>query len=298
MKIFILSSGKYGKRIVNHLATKLSSQIVGIHEVDEDVPEFIEDWEVYLPDFLPESDLIIAVGLKGDINLLVPDVARKTGAKSMIISLKDSSQVPLGLQKEIEEDAGDLTIVFAKPFCTLKPNGDKYIDEFTQHFGKPELSIDADNLIHKVTVLRGAPCGCTDFIATELEGMPVEDAELLTAEKFHNYPCLGSMAQDSQLNDTILHVAGYQAKEAVKRALGYTFKSAEVDEEMCMGGEGCDHLCLTVCPQVKAGNQTIIIKEDGKAYIDPASCGCCQLCMKECPYGCIELVEERIKLEK
>lgn len=297
MKIFIISSGNYGKRIVNHLATRLSSQIVGIHEVDDDLPEFMEDGSIYLPDFMPESDLVIAVGLKGDINLMVPEVARKTGAKSMIISIKDPSYIPMGLQREIEEDARDLNLVFAKPFCTLKPSGDKYIDEFAQYFGKPELAIDADGLIHKVTVLRGAPCGCTDFIAQELEGVPVEEAELLTAEKFHNYPCLGSMTHDTQLNDTILHVAGYQAKEAVKRALGYTFKSAVVDEEMCIGGEGCDHLCLSVCPQVKAGNQTILIKEDGKSYIDPASCGCCQLCVKECPYGVIELIEEKIELK-
>lgn len=86
MKIYILSSGNYGKRVVNNLAAQLSSQIVGLHEVDEELPEFIEDLTPYLPDNLPESDLIIAVGLKGDINLLVPEIARKTGAKSIIIS--------------------------------------------------------------------------------------------------------------------------------------------------------------------------------------------------------------------
>jgi len=66
MKIYILSSGNYGKRIVNNLATTLSSEMVGgIHEVEEDLPEFIEDLTPYILENLPESDLVIAVGLKG-----------------------------------------------------------------------------------------------------------------------------------------------------------------------------------------------------------------------------------------
>lgn len=310
MKIYILSSGKYGKRIVNNLATTLSSEMVGIHEVEEDLPEFIEDLTPYIPENLPESDLVIAVGLKGDINLIVLEVARKTGAKSVIISINDHTNLPPGLRKEIEEDALDINVVFAKPFCSLKPTGDQYIDEFTQNFGKPELEIEFDQLtgnqdeeigaelIKKVTVKRDAPCGCTAFVSQELEGVPVTEAEFIAAEKFHNYPCLASMAKDSELNDAILHVAGYQIREAVKKALSFTCKSAMVDEECCMGGDGCEHLCLGVCPQVNAGNGTIIIQADGKAYIDPASCGSCQLCIRECPYGCIEIVEEKMDLEK
>ncbi|HEY0196514.1 MAG TPA: DUF166 family protein [Methanobacterium sp.] len=307
MKIYIISSGKYGKRIVNNLAARLSSQIVGLHEVEEELPEFMEDVTPYIPENLPEADLIISTGLKGDINLMVPEVARKTGAKSIIISINDPTQIPLGLRKEVEEDAGDINIVFAKPFCSLKPTGERFIDEFTRHFGKPELDIefdqksgnpeleiDADQLIKKVTVKRDAPCGCTTFVAEALEGAPIKEAELIASEKFHNYPCLASMAKDPELGDAILHVAGYQVREAVKRALGFTFKSAVVDQEYCMGGEECEHLCLKVCPQVNAGSDTITIQEDKKAYIDPTSCGCCQLCISECPHGCIEIVEEKI----
>ncbi len=306
MKIYILSCGKYGKRIVNNLAATLSSQMVGLHEIEEDLPEFIEDLTPYQPENLPESDLVIAVGLKGDINLIVPEVARETGARSIIISINDPTQLPPGLRKEIEEDAGDINTVFAKPFCSLKPTGDQYVDEFTQHFGKPDLEIEFDqksgnpdeemgaDLVNKVTVKRDSPCGCTTFVASELEGVPVREAELIAAEKFHNYPCLASMVKDPELGDAILHVAGYQIREAVKRALGFTCKSAVVDQESCMGGEGCEHPCRDVCPQVNVGSGTITIQDDGTAYIDPASCGSCQLCISECPYGCIEIVEGKM----
>jgi NAD-dependent dihydropyrimidine dehydrogenase PreA subunit len=298
MKIFIISSGKYGKRIVNNLAAKLSSQIVGLHEEEEDLPEFIEDLTPYLPDNLPQADLVIAVGLKGDINLIVPEVARNTGAKSIIISINDPTHIPPGLRSEIEQDAGDIKTVFAKPFCTLKPTGDQYIDEFTRYFGKPDLEIDADQLIKRVEVKRDAPCGCTAYVASELESVPAEDAEFVAAEKFHNYPCLASMGKDPELNDAILHVAGYQVREAVKRALGFTCRSALVDTEECQGGEDCEHLCRDVCPQVKAGEPTITTHDDEKAYIDPASCGCCGLCINECPYGCIEIIEEKMSLDR
>ncbi len=299
MNIFILTSGEYGSRIVNNIAKSFSSSIVGIHEVPEDLPEFIDDISQYVPSNIPSSDLVISVGLHGDINLIVPVIAEKAGASSIIISMHEPSQVPPGLQNEIKQEAQDKLIVFAKPFCSLKPIGDKYIDEFTSKLGKPLIEIDANDFIRKVTVLRDAPCGCTNFIAEELEGVNVEEAEYIGDTKFHNYPCLASMTHDRILGDTILHVAGYLSKEAVKRALGFTMKSAVVDLETCnVEDEKCDHLCQAACPQVKVGEDTIIIGEDDKAIIDPASCGCCELCVGECPYGSIEIVKERIEFKK
>ena len=55
MKIFIFSSGNYGKRIVNHLATRISTEIVGLHEVPEDLPEFIEDLTEILVQYLTKA---------------------------------------------------------------------------------------------------------------------------------------------------------------------------------------------------------------------------------------------------
>lgn len=297
MKILILSSGKYGSRIVNNIAGSFSSSIVGLHEVDDNLPEFIDDITDYVPQNLPDCDLIVATGLKGDINLIIPEVAKKTGAKSIIISIDSPGQIPPGLQKEIEQGLNGQIIIFAKPFCSLKPIGDQFIDEFTTRFGKPEVEIEANQFIKKVTVKRDAPCGCTSYIAQELEGVPVDEAEFVAANKFHNYPCLASMNTDTLLGDTILHVAGYLSKEAIKKALGFTEKSAVVDEETCMGGEDCDHLCREICPQVKVGGNTIIIKEDMKASIDPASCGCCELCVPECPYGSIEIIKKKFEVE-
>lgn len=303
MRIIILSSGEYGSRIVNTIASRgFASSIVGMYEFPHDLPEFLDDVEEYIPENLPEADLLISAGLFGDINLVIPEIISQTGVKSAIIPIHDPKQIPQGLQNEIENLVKNtspyINIIFPKPFCSLIPNGDVFIDKFTEKFGKPMLEIDADNIIKNVNVIRGAPCGSTWYIAEKLIGLPVEDAEFESGNKFHNYPCLASMSNDPMVGDTIMHLAGYKTKEAVKRALGFTLKSAVVDHEVCSGGEDCDYLCREICPNVRAGDDTIFIDDDGKADIDPASCGVCEICLKECPYGVIEIFEEKIKVKQ
>jgi len=297
MKLYIISSGSYGSRIVNSLAEMgLASSMVGLEELPDDLPEFIDEFEQYVPSNIPQADLIIAVGLYGDINMVVPIIAQKSGAKSVIIPLHDPAQVPPGLQREIGESAPEVKIVFPKPFCALLPVGDKYIDEFAEKFGKPELEIDYGGLVRKVKVLRTAPCGSTNYIAENIEGLPVEEAELEAGNKLHNYPCNASMTTDPVVGDTILHLAGYQTKEAVKRALGFAMRSAVVDPETCEADE-CQHECIKHCPQVQIGWDTVKLNDKEQAVIDPASCGCCEICIKECPYGSIEMEEKKFPIE-
>lgn len=296
MKLYIISSGKYGSRIVNSLAEMgLASSMVGLEELPEDLPEFIDDFSSYLPKSIPQADLILAVGLYGDINMVVPLIAKESGAKSVIIPIHDPTQVPPGLQSEIIESAPDIRIVFPKPFCTLEPVGDEFIDEFASQFGKPEMEIEADGLIKKINVIRTAPCGSTRYIAENIEGIPVEEAELESGNKLHNYPCNASMTTDPVVGDTILHLAGYQTKEAVKRALGFAMRSAVVDHETCEADE-CQHECIKHCPQVQIGLDTVTLNENEQAVIDPASCGCCEICVNECPYGSIEMEEKKFPL--
>jgi NAD-dependent dihydropyrimidine dehydrogenase PreA subunit len=295
MKIFILSSGEYGSRIVNNIAAHgFAANIVGIHEFYEDLPEFIDDISEYIPKNIPECDLLISVGLFGDVNLVIPTIALESKAKSIIVPIHNPKQIPAGLQSEIEGLIENANIIFPKPFCSLKPQGDEYIDQFTEVFGKPELEIQGETRLNEVKVLRGAPCGSTNYIAEKIVGIPLEEAEFEAGNKLHNYPCLASMNIDPLIGDTIMHLAGYKAKESVKTALGFALKSAIIDNEVCQGGIDCEHLCLEVCPNVKAGDHTIYIKEDQKAEIDPAACGACEICIKDCPYGAIEIFEEKI----
>jgi NAD-dependent dihydropyrimidine dehydrogenase PreA subunit len=297
MRIYIISSGNYGSRIVNNLAEQgLASSMVGLEEIPENLPEFIDEFRDYIPDNIPEADLILAVGLFGDINMIVPIIALKSGAKSVIIPIHNPSQIPPGLQREIEESAPEVRMVFPKPFCSLRPVGDEFIDQFVLKFGKPELVIRSEELIKKVEVVRSSPCGSTMYIAQELEGIPVEEADFESGNKLHNYPCLASMATDPAVGDTIMHMAAYQIKEALNRSLGFAVKSAVVDHETCEGDQ-CLHQCIKQCPQVRIGVETITLDHNHQAVIEPASCGCCEICIPECPYGSITIEEHRFELD-
>ncbi|MCL2157074.1 MAG: thymidylate synthase [Methanobrevibacter sp.] len=301
MRIFIISSGEYGSKIVNGIANHgFAEKIIGIHEFPpkEELPEFVDDVSEYVPEKVPEADLIIAVGIHGDVNMVISDVVKKANAKSVIVPIYHPQQIPIGLQNEIKKSLDEeIAIVFPKPFCSLLPIGDEFIDEFTTVFGKPKFEIQADEIVKSVEVLRGAPCGSSWFVAENIIGTSVDDAEFEANNKLHNFPCSSSMIVDNATGDTILHLASYKTKEAIKRTLGFTNRAAVVDEEICEGSGTCEHFCLNACPNVLSGTNTISLKTDGKATIDPGSCGVCEICVNECPYGVIEIWEERIPVE-
>jgi len=302
MEIFILSCGDYGSKIINGIATHgFANNIVGIEEFPskDDLPEFIDDVSPYVPKNVPKADLVIAIGIHGDINMIIPDVVKMSNAKSVIVPIYHPQQVPIGLQNEIKNALDDeIAIVFPKPFCSLTPTGDKYIDKFCEKFGKPQFKISYSETIESIEVLRSTPCGSSYYIAENINGILIDDAEFEANNKLHNFPCSASMATDNKTNDTILHLASYKTKEAIKRAVGFTNKSAVVDLDVCEGLKECENICLNSCPNVLEGDNTIYLHEDGKARIDPASCGVCEICVKECPYGAIEILEEKIPIGK
>ncbi len=102
------------------------------------------------------------------------------------------------------------------------------------------------------------------------------------------------MTTDHLIGDTYCTFACYKMKEAVKESLGFAERSAVIDEEADMGDTKCNRNCVDVCPNVKIGNETIIIKDNGKVVIDALSCGCCEICVQECPYGAIEIIDKKL----
>jgi len=59
----------------------------------------------------------------------------------------------------------------------------------------------------------------------------------------------------------------------------------------------CGTECIIYCPRVRTGDETVIIGEDGKAFISEELCVGCGICIKKCPFEAIDIVSLPEELE-
>jgi len=234
MRIFIITKTNdlWSDRIINNIYKRgPRSWVYKIYKYQTIPPleELLDEREKYLPTKIPECDLVLPLGLPADLVLLLPLIAKKSGAKAAIIPVDNSEQVPLGVQKQLKEEFSEINVdsVFPKPFCSLRTyKRNRFIDEFTKHFGYPLIKIKvSDDLITRVDVIRGAPCGSTWYVAKKLINVRIQDAEYVASLELHNYPCLASREIDPLYRDSIMHMAAYHVKNAVKKAIESIEKS-------------------------------------------------------------------------
>jgi len=224
--------------------TSYASSIFFYEKLGENIPDFIEDPVEYLPENLPEVDFLLVVGIHQDLLSGLPDYLKGRGIKAVIVPIEDPKWVPAGLQLSILEEfeKNGIQAAFPKPFCALSRELNEnnkigfhltkerdYIYKFMDYFkiGVPIVSfiLSKDGKsIEDTCVLQSAPCGSTYYILQQLKAKYIENGgELSLNEKIskahHAYPCNASMNADSILKDSILHVAGYTIRNAIRRAL-------------------------------------------------------------------------------
>jgi hypothetical protein len=235
MRILAIISGEYGQRHVDNIRAHGPKEwTIEVWRAPAVLPPIVDYPEDYLPDELPAVDLILSFAeLKGVAELL-PDIARMTGARSVIAPVDNEAWLPRGLARQLRgwlEDIG-VTCVTPKPLCSLteKDYGvtrreriayeDVLISEFARYFGQPQLNITVDPETHKIVsveVERDAFCGCARHVAQGLLGVLAEDAEQQAGLLHHHYPCLASMGIDPAFGDTLMHVSGNVLKDNVAK---------------------------------------------------------------------------------
>ncbi|RME90456.1 MAG: hypothetical protein D6770_02410 [Anaerolineae bacterium] len=233
MNILAIVSGEYGKRHVRNIREHgPASWHIETWQAPAAFPLVIDYPEDFLPEDLPQADLILNFGEHKGIAELIPDMAKMTGAQAVIAPVDNEAWLPRGLARQLRGWLERMGVACAtpKPLCSLTEHDfgvtrrerityeSPLITEFARYFGQPELEIEVDpetRVITAARVKRDTVCGCARFVAEGLIGVSADDAEEKAGLLHHHYPCLASMGKDIDFNDTLMHVSGNILKDEV-----------------------------------------------------------------------------------
>lgn len=230
-RVLAVRQGLWGERIAANVARHApTGWTVETRTAPLRLPPVVDDPDDFLPPDLPQADLLLALGEVPGMAQLVPDLVRRSGARAVIAPIDHTSALPAGLQAQVAGwlEPMDVPIVFPKPFCSLTRSStgvhrmevgydDPLIRRFAEAFGRPEFRIAvADGKIHRVEILRDSACGCARHVAENLPGLLVDDSSEKAGMLHHHFPCLASMTQDPDYDDTLMHVSGHLVRDAVR----------------------------------------------------------------------------------
>lgn len=234
MRILAIISGEYGARHVRNLLEHApKSWQIQTWQAPTLFPLVIDYPEDFLPESLPESDLILSFAEHRGVAELLPDIARMTGAKAVIAGVDNEAWLPRGLARQLRGwlEKMDVACATPKPLCSLTEYDfgvtrrqrmgydSPLISEFATYFGQPRLLIQVDpesRTIRQAEVQRDAVCGCARYVAERLVGVSVDEAEEKGGLLHHHYPCLASMVKDPDFNmDTLMHASGGVLKDNI-----------------------------------------------------------------------------------
>lgn len=233
MRILVIFNGEYGQRHYENLTRHAPpGWAFEVWKAPLSFPLVIDYPEEYLPDSLPKTDLILSFGEHKGIAELLPEIARMTGARSVLAPIDNEAWLPRGLARQLRGWLGNqgVSCITPKPLCSLTQEHydlgrrqriryqDAFISEFANHFGRPAFEIYVDlrsRAVTDVNVKRDAVCGCARYVAERLIGLSVEDAEQEAGMLHHHYPCLASMGIDGDYGDTLMHISGNILRDEV-----------------------------------------------------------------------------------
>ncbi len=235
LTLLTVPQGQWGERIAQNIERfKPAAWTVHRWAAPRALPLVIDDPADFLPASLPPADLVVALGETAGVVQLLPDIVTLTHARAVLVPIDRSESVPAGLATQLRQWLAEMgvPVVFPRPFCSLTettlnrpPLLQSYdvplVRQFARYFGQPafEVVVNAERHVGEVRVARDAACGCARYVAEGLVGKPVDDAEYEAGMLHHHYPCLASMNQEADYQDTLMHVSGHALRAAVKDQL-------------------------------------------------------------------------------
>jgi hypothetical protein len=232
-RVLAVVQGLWGERIADHVRGTAPDWHVSTWSAPAVLPPLIDDPDDYLPETLPQADLLLALGDNAGLAQMVPDIVERCGASAVIAPIDRNCSLPPGLARQLTGwlEAMNVEIVFPKPFCSLtedsynrppiqKSYDNPLIRRFAQRYGRPQFETEVQgDRIGEVVVLRGTPCGSARHVGEKIIGTASTEAVDSAAMLLHHYPCLASMDMDTDYLDTLMHESGNIMKESFRESI-------------------------------------------------------------------------------
>ncbi len=239
MNILAIVSGEFGRRNVRNIqANAPDGWSIEVWQAPPALPQMIDYPEDHIPDTFPEVDLILSFAEIAGVAELLPEIAKISGAKAVVVAVNNETWLPLGLGRQLRGWLKDIDVVCAtpRPLCSLTESDfgvtrydrikfeSNEIAAFARYFGKPDLKIVVDkesSTIKSAEVIRDAVCGNTRHVAQQIIGLSTDEV-LEKASLLHkHFPCLTTMTKlDDFDHETLMHESGHQLTENIKIQLG------------------------------------------------------------------------------
>jgi len=217
--VFQKTDRGWGRRIAENLEESSPSDWrFTLHSAPSSLPLVIDEPERFIPHDMIRSDLLLVLTETQGLAQLIPDFAEVVCAETVLAPVDGKEWFPRGLQNQIRDRLEKMGTAFRfpSPFCSLHVGNqdNQYLKKFSAEFGRPEYEILYSNdVVKDVRIKCSAPCGNSAYIARELKGVKIDEAEKKGALFHQYYPCLASV--------DIIHSSAYITQEAVKRSLNF-----------------------------------------------------------------------------
>lgn len=199
--IGVIKRGKYGERLVETIRRHSSLDVVAA-EIPANLPGFIDEPDEYFSSLNidPEvfnTDILITYSLHPDLTPEIVQEAAKHGVKSVIVP-GGMQKAPVSELKQIASEYG-IHVEVDEICCTIGESPENLA--FTSRFGIPQFEVSvSDGKISDVRVTKGAPCGSTWYMATNIIGTAVEDAPPRAGLLIQQYPCRAVRGQEGGIH--------------------------------------------------------------------------------------------------
>lgn len=211
----IRDDSSLGERALKTIGEKFETKIIDIEspkgtfiddiKINKEVIENLEKFDLIIT-YIKQADMTLEIidKLQNKVSWIIVGVWRGEGFKNQLLKYNNVS-VP---------DA----------MCELESDGNNPVfDEFTNVFGKPEIKINCQGeKIVEITVIKGSPCGATNFMVEDILGEEIDNIENIAKRaglRIQHYPCRGHKLKLFADEESHKQLASQLHYESVKKAL-------------------------------------------------------------------------------